>query len=88
MIGYKQWENLVIPSILESRRYTCTLQDFFSAPAKFKQDYEPDSLKCIQASISRYLNDGECLFIANYENRTATPIFVQSTVTNNNSITP
>ena len=33
---------------------------FFSARTKFKQDYEPDSLKCIQASISRYLSDGEC----------------------------
>jgi hypothetical protein len=33
---------------------------FFSARTKFEPDYEPDSLKCIQASISRYLSDGEC----------------------------
>ena len=33
---------------------------FFSARTKSKQDYEPDSLECIQAFISRYLSDGEC----------------------------
>ena len=34
---------------------------FFSARAKFKQDYEPDSLKYIlQSSISIYLSGGEC----------------------------
>ncbi len=66
---------------------------FFSARPKFKQDYEPDLL---QASISRYLSDGECDIYAiastieNYENKTVTLIFisnnsVQSTVTSNNS---
>ena len=33
---------------------------FFSACTKFKQDYELDSLKYIQASITRYLSDGDC----------------------------
>ena len=81
---YQQWENTVIQSILESKICTCTWKDFFSAHMKFKQDYEPDSLKCIQASISRYLSDGECwylrhrIFISNNS--------VQSKVTNNNSI--
>jgi len=59
---------------------------FFSAHETFKDDYEPDSLKCIQASISRYLSDGECWYlrhriyycIENYENRTVTPIFVSN----------
>ena len=33
---------------------------FLSARSKPKQDYEHDSLKCSQASISRYVSDGEC----------------------------
>ena len=57
-----------------------------------------DSLKCIQASVSGYLSDGECWLIdaivstiETYENRTVTPIAasdnsVQSTVINNNSV--
>jgi hypothetical protein len=36
---------------------------FFSVHTKFKQYYEPNSLKCIQASISRYLSDGECWYL-------------------------
>jgi hypothetical protein len=63
MIGYQQWENTVILCILESRRCTYTWQDLFSVRAKLKQDCEPDSMKCIQASISIYLNDGECWYL-------------------------
>ena len=33
---------------------------FISARTKSKKVYESDSLKCIQASISIYLGDGEC----------------------------
>jgi hypothetical protein len=29
LIGVRQWENSVIPKILESRRWTCSWQDFF-----------------------------------------------------------
>ena len=70
---------------------------FFSAH-EIQTGLRTDSLKCIQASISRYLSDGECWLIdaivstiETYENRTVTPISVsdnsvQSTVTNNNSV--
>jgi hypothetical protein len=47
-------------AILRLSHMQKTLKIFFSARTKSKQDYEPDSLKCIQASISRYLVDGEC----------------------------
>ena len=33
---------------------------FISARTKSKKVYESDSLKCIQASTSIYLSDGEC----------------------------
>jgi hypothetical protein len=37
---------------------------FFSVCTKFKQYYEPNSLKCIQASISRYLSFVLTFFIS------------------------
>jgi hypothetical protein len=85
----------VIPEILESRRWTCTLKIFFSAH-KIQTRLRTDSLKCIQASISRYLSDGECWLIdtivstiETYANRTVTSVSdnsVQSMFTNNNSV--
>jgi hypothetical protein len=39
-VGYQQWENSLIPKILESKRCRCTLEDFFSAHMKSKQDYD------------------------------------------------
>ena len=49
--SYQQLENSVILNILESRRF------LLSERMKSKQDYELDSLKCIQASISIYLSE-------------------------------
>ena len=72
------------------------LEDFFFSSHEIQTGLRTDSLKCIQASISRHLSDGECWLIdaivstiETYENRTVTPISisnnsVQSTVTNNN----
>ena len=96
-MDYQQWENTVSPKILESRRWTCTLNIFFSMH-EIQTGLQTDSVKCIQASISRYLGDGECWLIDDivstietYENRTATPISVsdnsvQSTINNNNAV--
>jgi hypothetical protein len=36
------------------------LQDFFFSSHEIQTGLRPDSLKCIQASISRHLSDGEC----------------------------
>ena len=46
--------------IVVEEMYMHMARIFFSARTKFKQDYEPDALKCIQASNSRYLSDGNC----------------------------
>jgi hypothetical protein len=96
-MDYQQWENPVTPKILESRRWTCTLQDLFSEHTKSKQDYE-----LIQWNVSKLPSVDILLMgnvvihtivsiIENYENRTVTPISfrydsVQSTVTNNNFV--
>ena len=92
------WENPIIPKILESRRWTCTLHYFFSARTKSKQDYE-----LIRWNVSK-LPSVDILVMANvfihaivptienYENRTFNTIsfrynyVLQSTVTNNNSV--
>ena len=96
-IDYQQRENSIIPKILESGRWTCTLK-VFSGAHEIQTGLRTDSLKCIHASISIYLSYGECWLIdaivstiETYENRTITPISVsdnsvQSTVTNNNSV--
>ena len=79
-MDYQQWENPVTPKILESRRWTCTLQDLFSERTKSKQDYE-----LIQWNVSKLpsvdiLLMGNVIIhtivsiIENYENRTVTPI--------------
>jgi hypothetical protein len=66
------------------------LEDFFFSSHEIQTGLWTDSLKCIQASISRHLS-GECWLIdaivstIETYNRTVTPISIQSTVTNNNS---
>jgi hypothetical protein len=45
-MGYQQWENPVIPKILESKRGTCTLQDFFSVCTKSKQANDASKTVC------------------------------------------
>ena len=77
---FKDWlstvEELRNPEDIGVEEMNMQLEDFF-------QHARTDSLKCIQASISRYLSDGECWLIdtilstiETYENRTITPISI------------
>jgi len=57
------WEHRNPEYIGVQEMYMHLARFFFSALTKFKDDYELDSLKCIQVSISRYLSDGECWYL-------------------------
>jgi hypothetical protein len=97
LIGVRQWENSVIPKILESRRWTCSWQDFFLRarnPSRctnmihWNLSKLPSVYIIVMANVDIH---AIVLTIENYENRTVTAISVKSnsvlsTVINNNSV--